>query len=421
MMRLDALLVLVLAFASVPRIRSGTTLVFAAAPLIRAGFEWIQLFYFDLKKLDRPVLRRWREEFGRRLSILSALVALILWIPASIIARAYYGPRSWTFFAAFGLFFLGRGLLAAAQMRVYARGAYARLFLSGLIVLAGHFAAMTFVAGTAEFLAAATVITLMGVGIAGRRTKEIPWPTGRPEPLCLAEWFARTRDLEGPAVVSSVEFIREPSLERDTPPRRRERERYLLQQVAMIIAARLGSRGAAAVCGPRRLVWCEPSIRSSPLREEWLFSLGAGRIRRLQTTGAQAGGTEALHRAAKMGFFGRSLTSKPSDEAEKSFFNHFPDGSSFSVNGPPPESVRGLSSSERRAIFADAASFASDFRIVRPRSSFDVTALSESGAPRRIFLVDRKTPRQQRNRWRTTVRRLNLQEALFGDTRDRMR
>jgi hypothetical protein len=412
MMRLDSLLVLVLAFASVPRIRSAATLIFAAGPLVRAGFDWIQLFYFDLKQLNRPVLRRWREEFERQVSILSAMVAFILWLPASFIARAFYGPQSWTFFAAFGLFFVGRGWLAAAQMRAYTRGAYVRLFLSGIIILAGHFAAMIFIAGTAEFLAVASVVTLIGGAIAGRLAGESTWRPGHSEPLCLAEWLARTRSLQGSIAVSSAEFVREPSLERDHPVRRRERERYILQQIAGIIAAKLDGRGTAAVSAPSRLVWSEPHIRESLLKEEWLLSLGAGRIKRLETTGPQAGGIAALHQAAKMGFFGQSLKPIPCAYAEKTCGDLFPEVPSFSANSPP-ELIRRLSSAERRAILADAAAFASDFRVFRRRSSFDVLAFSENGTPRWIFLLDRKMPRPQRNHLRSTVRRLNLQAALF--------
>jgi hypothetical protein len=419
MMRLDALLVLVLASASASRIRSGATLIFAAGPLIRAGFEWIQLFYFDLKQLNRPVLRKWREEFERRLSILSVPVALILWIPASFIARAFYGPQNWTFFAAFGLFFAGRGWLAAAQMRAYARGAYSRLFLSGIIMLAGHFAAMTFISETAEFLAVASAITLIGGAIAGRLGGESTGPAGRPEPLCLAEWLIRTRGLKGPVSVFSVEFVREPSSEQDNPARRPERERYLLQQIAGIIAAKLDGRGAAAVAAPRRLVWCEQHVQRSLLRDQWLFSLGAGRIKRLKTTGAQAGGKEALRQAAKMGFFGPGLKIVPHAEAEKACRGLFPEESSFSAYSPPPELIRRLSSAERRAILADAAAFASDFQVFRPRSSFDVMAFSENGVPRWIFLMDPKIPREQRNRLRTAVRRLNVQATLNDNMPDK--
>jgi len=114
-----------------------------------------------------------------------------------------------------------------------------------------------------------------------------------------------------------------------------------------------------------------------------------------------------------MGFFGRGLTSESCADPEKALHGLFPEACSFSVNAPPPEFIRGLSSSERRAILADAAAFASDFRVVRPRSSFDVFAISKDSAPQRIFLVDRKIPRQERNRWWTTIRRINLQEALF--------
>ena len=413
-MRLDALLVLVLALASVPRIRSVPTLIFVAGPLVRAGFDWIQLFYFDLKRLDRPVLRKWGEGFERRLSIMAVPLALFLWIPASFAAWAYYGPRQWTFFAAFGLFFAGRGWLAAAQMRAYARGAYGWLFASGIVILAGHFAARMIIAGTAEFLAAAALTTVIGGAIAGRGTRRFRWPAGRAEPLCLAEWFAWTRSLKGPVAVSSAEFAAELSLDREDSSRRRERERYLLQQIGSIIAVRLGGgRGAAAICGPGRLVWCEKSSRKPLLRDEWLLSLGAGRIRRLETTGALASGQEALHQAARMGFFGRDLTSGRRADPEKALRSLFPEACSFSVNAPPPEFIRRLSSSERRAVLADAAAFASDFRVVRPRSLFDVFAISKDSAPHRIFLVDRKIPRHERNRWWTTIRRINLQEALY--------
>ncbi|MBM3312118.1 MAG: hypothetical protein FJY80_11485, partial [Candidatus Aminicenantes bacterium] len=202
-LRLDGLLPLALVGLFGRRTGPAAALVLAAGPLIRAGFEWVQLFYFDLVRLNRPVLRRWRERFERQVGFLALPAAVFFWLPASAAAWAYFGPSPWTFEAAILLFFIGRGVLAAAQMRAFARGDYAPVGLSGAVVLAGHAAAGAMTAEATGLFAAAAATAFAAAAVASRRRGRLD---GRPrdfrEPLSLADWLAEARRAEGPAFVS---------------------------------------------------------------------------------------------------------------------------------------------------------------------------------------------------------------------------
>jgi len=402
----------------------AAALVVTAGPLIRAGFEWVQLFYFDLKRLDRPVLRRLGERFERQVALLALPAAVFFWIPASIAARAYYGRSPWTFEAAFLLFFLGRGILAAAQMRGFARGFYAPLWLSGILVLAGHAAAGAMIAGTTGLFAAAAAVTLAAAAVArwrfglrdGRR-RDLR------EPLSLSDWLAEARYSTSLTSVSMLVVAGDSVTgEEAARPDGDRADRWRLRRMAVLIADRLHGRGAAAVAGPGRIIWFERGTERGEMDPKWFFSLGAGRIETRLSTGLLPGGGAALREAAARGFFGPEFGIGPRSgeggaasgvsEAAAEFAKTVPGGTILSDEAPSPAFIRGLTSRERRAILADASAFASDFRILRPRSAYDVTAYAEGGVPRRIFIVDRKTPGRIRNRWRAAIRRLNLESAL---------
>ena len=203
--------------------------------------------------------------------------------------------------------FLGRGLLAAAQMRAYAREAYGRLFVSGIAVLAGHYAA-----GNARLRDTGTLLRRRDRrfdrrGDRGEATSGIRRAC-RPGRSSLSGRLARPDEIDRRAGRRRFDPLRSRiRAGAETPSRRRERELYLLQKTAGIIAAKLGRRGAVTVEGQTRIVWHERDAKTPYLRNEWIFSLGAGRIRRLETTGLRADGREALRQAAEMGFFGGGL------------------------------------------------------------------------------------------------------------------
>lgn len=417
-LRLDGLLPLALVGLYGRRPGSAATLVLAVGPLIRAGFEWVQLFYFDLVRLNRPVLRKWRERFERQVGFLALPAAVFFWLPASVAAWAYFGPSPWSFEAAFLLFFIGRGVLASVQMRAFARGEYAPIGLSAIIVLAGHAAAGAMTSAATGLFAAAAAATFVASAVARRRIGRLG---GRPrdvrEPLALSDWLAEARKAEGPASISMITIAPEGDDRGDG--------RWPLRGLAGLVASRLGGRGAAAVAGPGRVLWFERGSDASRIEPEWLFSTGAGRVETFRFTPVLPAGREALREAVARGFLGPvSGPPSPSFEvgrtpgpavSEAVFAEVVARGTVISDDIASSDFGRNLTSNERRAILADAAAFAADFRTFRPRSAYDVTAFAEEGAVRRIFIIDRKTPSEARNRWRAAVRRLNLESVLADE------
>jgi len=88
-----------------------------------------------------------------------------------------------------------------------------------------------------------------------------------------------------------------------------------------------------------------------------------------------------------------------------------PDGVVYAPDRPAPPLFEELGSAERRLVMFDAALYARDFRPVRSRSRFDVTAFCPSGELRLIFLVDRRANRRRRTRWHATLGELNIRAA----------
>src|SRR6185436_6799506 len=117
-------------------------LLFAIGPVIRAGYEWAQLFYFDLKRLETAPFGNLSAWLGSRVLRLGWLLGPIFWAAACLAAAAIVG-KSVAICLLLPLFH-SRSLLAGIQVRYFAEGAYGRLIGNGLVSLAGYLLASLF-------------------------------------------------------------------------------------------------------------------------------------------------------------------------------------------------------------------------------------------------------------------------------------
>ena len=113
-----------------------TLLLAGLAPTIRASFEWGQLLYFDLKRLEAPLFTNLRARFDREALRLAVALGLIFSIVAVLVASVVMGLRE---IHVVGLppLLIGASLLGAAQVEAFAAGDYRRAALGGLVLCRG--------------------------------------------------------------------------------------------------------------------------------------------------------------------------------------------------------------------------------------------------------------------------------------------
>ncbi len=413
LMRMDAILPLSLLAAGRSGLPAAAAFVLAASPLVRAGFDWTQLFYFDLKRLDVPLLRRLRESFERKLGLVVTAAGLAAWAGSLGLGLAFFGRLTSGLMAGSAVFFLVRSMAAGLEMRAFASRSYGRLIAAGGLTLLGAASAALLLpdeaaaagAVVAGFLAASAWLAIRSragnVRDGGRLKMPMPFP----------DWVEALRRVAGPVVIGRTEFA-PGSLHRglDDPKRWREEDRWAHARIAESAARRLGTSGRVALAGPGRLVWFA-SPPPSGLSNRWLSAEGMGLIDRLRVSeafddGSAAAGWLADRMAGKNGpgmGDGASLSA--------AFAGMFPEGLVLGPRREPPAAWSRLPGEAKRDIWRDALAYAASGR-TRRGSRFDVTASLEGGSIGLIFAAPTDAGASARRAWRSRIRRHNRDEAF---------
>lgn len=409
----DSLLVLVLFFAT-ERNTLGKTglfpLLFLLAPTVRAGSEWAQLMYFDLKRLEIRLFTNLRRRFERAVLLLALALGMLFSGVAILIGSLAYrgtiGDLVWVLVP----FFVSLSLLAAVQIAAYSEGAYLALAANGAFCVAGFFAVR--LSADAE---PTTVLLLAAVAFAGFLLLRLR--RGRSESrsgslLAPAEWLAELRTANTAVRVTAARFYAADGRSEDGDWRR--------EQVARRIARTLHRSGRATIIEPGLLAWYERTGNGPGITEESLPAVGGGLLAWVGSCSAD-NGLAGLRASAGRGLLGRELSAarrtRPVDHGDlrASFQRMFTSGIVFAPDEPIPARLEALPSEDKRAALVEAVAFARDLHPRRPRSRFHVTALCAAGELRLIFLVSRRAPRRLRERWEVLVRRANLRAAMGMD------
>jgi hypothetical protein len=418
-MALDSLVVLALLFGAETDSESLVVL-FLTMPTVRAGADWARILYFDLKRLELRLFTNLRRRFERHTLELAWLLGVCFWAVAAAIATAFYGHAVGDLYAALLVFFLARSLLARAQIQAFARGTYAAVIGTGLACLAGLAAVGPLFDSESERLAAVAVVTAV-CAVALGRINEIDRLRGEcGTALLTLEWLRRVGQVREPVRISSARLVAADGPDRLDARSREERARWRLSQLAERMARRLGRAGAAAWIGPDRVVWFERPGDERRITTRWLQSASGGLIADVVTRDCP-GGEEALLEAARAGLLGRRsahllapVVPVDAAAARQTFAEVVPGGVVYSPDEPVPPLLAALPGSELRAILFDAAAFARDLGVARPRSRFDVTPLCAGGELHLIFVADPHAGRRARARWRERVTALNVRAAIGG-------
>ena len=169
-------------------------LLAALGPIIRAGFEWAQLLYFDLVRMEVPLLRGLRQRFDLAVLRLAMIMGIATWAVASIVGVSVLGVRDFTLLLALLPFFVTRSLLASAQVRTFTAGAYGRLSLVGTLGALGSLTVLVVMRTEADCVAILSVV----LGISFMALLALPAATDFDDRvLALPDWLSRLPRLFG--------------------------------------------------------------------------------------------------------------------------------------------------------------------------------------------------------------------------------
>jgi hypothetical protein len=418
-MALDALAVLALLYGA--KTDSDALLVlFLTMPTIRAGADWAQLLYFDLKRLELRLFTNLRKRFERHTLELAWLLGLVFWGAAVGISAGFDLSIARNLAPALLGFFVARSLLARAQIQAFADGRYASVIGTGLLCLVGLAAVGPLASGEAPRLGAVALVAAVCAAALARLSRSARAHGEPGTSLLTLEWLQRLGNLHSPVRVGSARVVSSTGgAERLDARSREDRNRWRLSQLADRTARVLGKAGSAAWIGPDRVVWFEP-VGAPRVTADLLQRMSGGLMGDVRTTDC-ATGEEALLAAGREGIVGhasahllKAILPVDVEGARQTFAELVPGGVVYAPDEPVPASLAVLSGSELRAILVDAVAFARDLRVGRRRSTFDVTALCSGGELRLVFVAGLKTSRKARCRWRHVVTTLNIRGAVAG-------
>lgn len=429
---LEALVVIAgIASATTAAGASLVVLLAALAPVTRASFEWARLLYFDLKRMDVPLLVELRRRFDRAVTRLAFVIGITTGLLASAVAVFVVDPLTALLIVALLLLFTVRSLLAAAQMQAFTRSAYMRLAVAGLVGVTGV-AASFFVPTSADWrmlgVCAALAVSLVLL---------ISLPSGRaPDDgvIDMPEWLRRLRMTNGLVTVTKLRF--DDRLDtRGTTAEKRRAEEWRRRNVAFRLGGSLVRRGGAATWIAPTWLWAfEPAaaarsrdaedlvrasaglVDAAPDHRDWADSRSAaielGEEALAVSLGADRDAQSKAAQAAVVAEAGARLPSVGLLIAD--FVRRFPTGIAYDTAEPPPDALTSISSRQRAEIYRAALLFARGMRRGRGPNDREVTALVSNGSLRAIFAIDRHESAPARRAWRDTVNAWTIRAAAGG-------
>ena len=413
---------------------ASAVLVASVAPSLRAGFDWSQLLYFDLKRLEARPFANLRDRFVADATRIAPFLAIGFWVVSGAITSLVLGGVPVRFELQLLPFFIAASFLSLGQIDAFTSERYGHAVAGGAALGAGLLAIGP--------LSGLGIGPLVGLDVAAIGALAVFVLTGRigrarsgvaGDVLVPTEWLDRLARESGPLVVATTRFGPPPAT------RTAEEERaasWRRQGVARRIARRLGRNGAATSVGTDGLAWYERTgPRPRRADRAWLVRTLGGLVRDFREAEAPDGRTAAAT-VADWGTFGRLPVAGPDAPIEggspaepraitaerlvETFRSSFPDGVVHEPDRPAPSRLRERTARERRAILAEASRFAQGLPPRYRGLPFEVSAWCPSGRLRLIFLVERATTaRADRAVWRAVLRGAHLQPAITEERTSR--
>lgn len=377
-------------------------LLAALSPVIRAGFEWVRLLYFDLARLDVALLAGLRRRFERAATGLSFLIGAITWAIAAIVAVVILGVRDVALITALLPFFTARSVLALAQMRAFTWRAYLRLAATGVATTTG------FILALAIFDTATGRILGLTLSMAIAAAALIALPDRRPDAdrvAAITDWLASLRTIKTPVRVYRIAFDRR-DMARGTDRDERRKAAWRRHRVGRRLARNVARDGGLVTwLGTHELGWYVPSDADDSDPTSWaLPRLGGLAISKPMPTSYEDG-RAAARTVANEGREG-SLALTPERSAD-AFRQRFPDGIAYDVSLPAPAALAALTSQQRGSVLRDAIAFLRGSKPARSQLPYEISALAGPHGLRLIFLAPRSADRSVRRSWQEAIADLN--------------
>ncbi|HVO23117.1 MAG TPA: hypothetical protein VMW56_05755 [Candidatus Margulisiibacteriota bacterium] len=427
LMKLDAFLMLAMFHARVPAPNGVSLFVFfvSISPAIQAGFDWAQLLYFDLKKLNTGCLRALRQRYERSAYHLAWVVGAVLWAFACVLGTVISGRTLGALYWLIGPFFIARSFLALAQIQAFSSRRYRALLASGAVLLAFMFALQIGTPSEEYKVLGLAVVSLLVTGW-------VSWagPTAADEiferrVLPVTDWLVRLQNVREPVRLRSLRFRSEVQLRLgplNSGGAWADEDRWRVRRMAQRVAKKIRGCGAVTVLSPGQVAWYEVARARPRINRHALLRCGGGLVNAIASTHLEPDGVSALHAGLAMHVLGGPFANlrrhgSPSvgiQEVKRAFAAMFPLGVVYSPDDPIPEMLQTLSSWDRRRILFDGVQFAMHLHGPSRPGRFDVTSFCSGGELKLIFIVDRRCDRRQRTRWRAQIRAINVAAALAG-------
>jgi hypothetical protein len=425
LMKLDAFLMLAMFHSREPAAVGVSLFVFfvSIGPAIQAGFDWAQLLYFDLKKLNVRCVRALRERYERAAFHLAWVVGVALWGFACVLGTAITRQNLGDLYWLIGPFFLARSFLALAQIQAFAARRYRALFASGTLLLAFMAALQVAVPGERNKVLGLAVVSVLAAALLRTRAATATDEMVERRLVPVSDWLERLKGVREPVRLRTLRFR--------TAVRRRlgpmngdsawDEERWRLRRMAQRIAKRTRGCGAVTVLYPDQVVWYE-AARARSISRHTLLRWAGGLIHSVESTRLERDGIAALRAAFALHVLGGPFahvqrlggTAVRTSDVKRVFREMLAQGVIYSPDAPTPEMLATLSSRDRRRIFFEGVQFAMHLHATSRRSRFDVTSFCSAGELKLIFVVDRQCDRRQRRRWRAWITALNVESGLEG-------
>ena len=428
-MALDSLVVLaVVTTATATGEQWLAVLIAGVSPTVRAGFDWAQLVYFDLKRLDAPLFANLR----RRLDRATLILAVVLGVAFAAVAVALaLGPLGVAGASVLALppFLLAASVLGLSQMQAFTEGAYARATLGGAVVFAGLLAMRTLVSAGVDPLAVLAV-TAAAAAVLVRLAGRFDLGSGAaPEPLLPTAWLTRLRGEAGPIRVGMARIraaeaksahgaMADPDVLRT----------WRATQLARRLAGRAGRGGGVTLVAADRVAWFVPDVARPVVTRRTVILESTGRVTELRE--ARAGdGAAAIADLAAWGLFPSTLSrcaaaggagtdAEPAAitdaDMERAFRATVATGIVFAPDRRASPDLVALPSTDRRLALWDAIRHARLLSTQPARGAWDVTAWCPDGTLRLVFIAPRSAGSRALSSWRRRIRELNLAAASGG-------
>lgn len=465
LMSADSLVVLAIVGAArnSPEGPSLVLLFTAISPTVRAGFEWSQLIYFDLKRLEAPLFSNLRRRLDRGTLRLALVLGFTFSGVGLVVASAFIGLRD-VWLGALVPFLVGASLLGLAEMEAFAAGAYRRVLLGGSVFLAGLATLPWLTSAMLDPIVVLAIMTLLAVSVLHLSSRLLIAGPPDADVLLPTAWVARLTASSKPVIVGATRVRPAGSggarrYGRPSPEVIAGRA-WHAYQLARRLAARAGPAGGVTCIFPDVVAWFQPADGRRKIDRHRILVQSAGQVMDMRESASQDGrgavavvgawglfrddvgpradgpgrrsdnprpvefgaptpqtpsATHSIPAAASVPAQGATVWREPTlAELAARFRRLFPQGIVFDTEAPATADLRELESGERRLILWEAIRYARELSLGRGQGRFEVTCWYPDGSVRLVFLANRSANAGLRAGWRRFLRDANLLAASGG-------